>query len=59
MARPVVPVAATGTRLAARVLNGLVLVSAAVVVAEPREDIVTVVKLDAELAGDAAEIATM
>ena len=56
MARPVVPVAATGTR-PARVLNGLVLASLARGAAA--EAAAAAVRLDEELAGDAAATATM
>jgi len=56
MARPVVPVAATGTR-PARALNGLVLASPAA--DELREATADAVRLDKELAGDAEATATM
>ena len=56
IARPVLPVAATGTR-PARVLNGLVLVSPAA--AELREVTADAARLDEEVAGDVEATATM
>jgi len=55
MARPVVPVAATGTR-PARALNGLVFVSPA---PAALRGAAAAVRLDDELAGDPAAMATM
>lgn len=56
MARPVLPVAATGTR-PARALNGLVLVSPAP--AELREVIADAARLEEEVVGDVEATATM